>query len=162
MWEARLEPRDTDWLRELARQERDRTAEVQRFNTAAFAFLQALYDQILTDVENFRAEFPNTAIRTDFDTERNSIQVINPSGGSPTPQVLVSTNSANQTLLLVFEFRPSLNKEVPATIVNDELVVDTEGSSPFATLSRIVLTPVLFPELTSSTLLYLTETSGLR
>lgn len=159
--ETGVKPQSADWLHELARQERDRAAEVNKFNTAAASFLQALYHQIVTDVDNFRAEFPDRAIRTRFDAAQNAIEVINMDAGPPTPQVLVSTNSANQTLMLVFEFRPNLNREVPATIVNDELTIELAGRGPFTTLSRVVLTPVLFPELTGSTLLYLSETSGL-
>lgn len=163
--EEHPEPReDNEWLHELAEQERERTAELLRFKTAAASFFNTLYERILADVASFRTEFPGTAIQTKIDTDQGFLEVVNQSCGAPAPEVRVSTNSANQTLLLTFEFRPSLNKELPMRLEEDKLIVDLPEHNSIATLSRIALTPVLFPELTSSTLLYqsLSELSRLQ
>jgi hypothetical protein len=154
----------SDWLRELARQEHDRLAEMEKFNQAAGPFLAALYQQILADLEGFRREFPGTFIDSNFDPQRRVVEVINHSRSNPAPQVRISANSTDQTLQLAFEFRPSLNKELPMGMRDGKLAVDMNGGVSEQALSQLALTPVLFPELTSNTLLYdsFTEASGLR
>jgi hypothetical protein len=154
----------SEWLRELARQEHDRLAELEKFNEAAGPFLAALYQQILADLDSFRREFPGTFIDSNLDPQQRFVEVINHSRSNPAPQVRISTNSTDQTLQLAFEFRPSLNKELPMGMRDGKLAVDMNGGVSEEALSQLALTPVLFPELTSNTLLYdsFTEASGLR
>jgi len=153
----------SSWLRELARQEHDRTAEIKRFNEAAIPLLKALHEQISLDVASFKTEFPDASVDVSMDPARGLLEVINHGRGNPPPQVRITSNAADQTLVLAFDFRPSLNKELPMTIAEGKLVVDAAGGIATGTLSQIALTPVLFPELTSNTLLYhsLTEIPGL-
>ncbi len=153
----------SQWLKELARQEHDRVAEIEKFNQAAVPFLAALYDQILTDLDSYRREFPGTFINSNIDRDQGFIEVINHSRGDPAPQVRIfHKSSVDQTLQLAFEFRQSLNKELPMGMAGARLVVDMNGGVPAEALSQLALTPVLFPELTSNTLLYdsLAEVSG--
>lgn len=160
--EASSKPADTkksvagavDWLKELTRQEHDRVAEIEKFNLAAGPFLAALHHQILSNLESYRKEFPGTLINSSLDPSLYSIEVINQSRGNPAPQVRISTNSADQTLQLAFEFRPNLNKELPMSIVDGKLTVEMNGGVSAEAISQLALTPVLFPELTTNTLLY--------
>lgn len=153
----------SEWLKELARQEHDRLAEMEKFNQAAGPFLAALYQQILADLDNYRKEFPGTFIDSNFDPQRRVIEVIHQSRSNPAPQVRISTNSSDQTLQLDFDFRQSLNKELPMGMREGRLAIDMNGGVSEEALSQLALTPVLFPELTSNTLLYhsFTESSRL-
>jgi hypothetical protein len=152
------------WLKDLARQERDRLSEIEKFNQAAGPFLAALYERILSDLDSYRKEFPGVFISSNLDAKQGFIEVTNHSRGNPAPQVRISTNSADQTLRAAFEFRKSLNKELPMGMVEGKLAVDVNGVASAEVLPQLMLTPVLFPELTSNTLLYdsLTGNSGLR
>ena len=142
-----------EWMKNLSRQERNRLAEIDRFNSAAIPFLQALYEEILTDIASFKAEFSGASIESAADWKRGFIEVANHSHGNPPPSVRVTTNPADQTLMLTFSFRQNLNKELPMAIVDGTLLADTDEPLSMGLLSQVVLAPILFPELTTTTLL---------
>ena len=80
------------WLKDLARQERDRLAEIEKFNQAAGPFLAALYEQILSDLDIYRVESSpgDTLVSSNLDQKHHVIEVTNHSRGNPAPQVSIS------------------------------------------------------------------------